>query len=94
MLEQDKRDMEAKTKKAQRKLKDLGIEFKRAEKSAPTVPRKMKLVSPSALEDFSADVATTSSTRLSRAGNVNAVHHPPVPRLGLLHLFQILNLYP
>jgi hypothetical protein len=40
--------MESTTKKAQRKLKNLGIEFKRAEKSAPAVPRKVKLVSPSA----------------------------------------------
>jgi transposase len=48
ILEQEKRDMESTTKKAQRKLKNLGIEFKRAEKSAPAVPRKVKLVSPSA----------------------------------------------
>ena len=64
--------MESTMKKAQRKLKNLGIEFKRAEKDAPAVSRKVKLVSPSALEDFSSDVAATSSTRLSRAGNVDS----------------------
>ncbi|KAG0622583.1 hypothetical protein M758_3G108800 [Ceratodon purpureus] len=80
IVEQEKRDMEATTKKAQRKLKNLGIEFKRAEKSAPAVPRKVKLVSPSALDDFSSDVATTSSSRLSRAGTSgrNVLQDSPV----------------
>lgn len=57
---------------AERKLKNLGIKLKRAEKSTPAVPRKVKLVSPSVLENLSSgDIAATFSTRSSVAGNVS-----------------------
>lgn len=62
--EQEERDMGLTTKKAQQKLKKLGIEFKRVEKMPPVVTRKVKVVSASALEDLSA----ISSPRLSVAG--------------------------
>lgn len=62
--EQEERDVGLTTKKAQQKLKKLGIEFKRAEKVPPVVTRKVKVVSASALEDLSA----ISSPRLSVAG--------------------------
>lgn len=61
--EQEERDVGLTTKKAQQKLKKLGIEFKRVEKMPPVVTRKV-IVSASALEDLSA----ISSPRLSVAG--------------------------
>jgi hypothetical protein len=62
--EQEERDVGLTTKKAQQKLKKLGIEFKRVEKMPPVVTRKVKVVPATALEDLSA----ISSPRLSVAG--------------------------